>query len=1347
MGKKEPVTTTIVDSNARATSLSTPCDSIDGEKILTETDSQNEKSRDSVSAHVTVAVAPEDNEGDHEGPLTSFFRVLYEFSTPYDHVLRIVGLCAAIASGAALPCMTLVFGSSVNEFNSFGSNEQSSSTLYKSVSHNALWFVYLFIARYVLVYIHSTCFGVSGIRATQALRQHFIKAVLRQEIAYVDSRSLGAITTAISSNVDMVENGITEKIGSLIQAISMLIAGFVVAFTQQWKLTLVTATTLPVLFAGFYITFGLDAKIEGKILKVYNSASGLAEEAMSSMRMVTALDIGKRLGQKYDIPLAEAERLGLTKGPVIGFQYSVEMFTTYCAYALAWYYGTKLLKEGEIGSGGGGMITVLLSVLLATQAASDVAPGFSGFTRASASAKEIFKVVDRRSKIDPLGEEGHKPEVLEESKVELRDVTFAYPSRPTLPILRDFSITFEAGKTTALVGSSGSGKSTIVGLIERWFDTESGSVLVGGHPVTNLNVRWLRNQVGLVQQEPVLFSDSIYNNVAHGLYGTSMDSLPEVKKRELVRQACIQAFADDFIQDLPDKYDTLVGERGRLLSGGQKQRIAIARVVISDPRILLLDEATSALDPTAEKKVQAALDNVSKSRTTIMIAHKLSTVQKADKIVVLSHGKVVEQGTHQELLAAKGSYHKLVSLQNLDTNNEAIHSSKDSQNDECSIVDNSQGYHVELPELPSSRLSSTSGEDTVVMPQVDAKASEDKKEEYSEDDDLTEKLSLVRCIAIIICKEQRHIWFLFLAGLLSSAGSGGAFPAQAVLFGKSISTLQLPHDQHLTDRGSFWALMYFVLGLAVFVANWGVGNWWTVGSFRATRQYRREYFEAMMNQDVAFFDLKGHSAAEMTTRLSTHPLHLQLLLSTNLALIVLVIFNVLGCCILSLVIGWKLALPVMALGVPLLFGAGYFRMRMEMSNQDRVTAIYQEAARFASEAVGAIRTVSSLALEQKVLDGYERRLDDSAKLEMRHKLLSMLLFAFSESISLAVSAFSFWYGGKLLSENEYSVSTFFIVFIAISMGMQTAGFMFGFTSDLSKAHKSANHIIDLRRSKPAINNSTGSHQALMSESKTAIEFKNVTFLYPNRPDIPVLRDISFKIDKGQSVGIVGASGCGKSTIIALLERFYDAEMGQVLIGDVPMQQLNVQEHRSRLGLVSQDTILYQGSIRENILLGRLPGQATTSEDESKSEAEADEAVIRACKLAQIDEFIMSLPEGYHTKLGGHGISLSGGQRQRLAIARALIREPDILLFDEATSALDTESEALVQKAFEAITQNNDTRTVISVAHRLSTIKQCDRIFVLYRGEVVEEGTHDELVAHCGRYHEMVLAQTLDAEAS
>ncbi|KAK2041403.1 P-loop containing nucleoside triphosphate hydrolase protein, partial [Colletotrichum somersetense] len=1210
--------------------------------------------------------------------------------------------------------MTVVFGSSVNSFNDCETGKISGNELYRNMSKNALWLLYLFIGRFFLVYIHSTCFGLVGIRVTKAFRIDFIRSMIRQDVSFLDGCAPGTVSSTISNSADMVENGSTEKVGSLIQNISMFVAAFVVAFMQQWKLTLVTATTLPVLFTGFKITFGLDAKIEAEILKIYNRAGGLVEEALGTIRVVTAFDAGGRLSRKYDDSLAAAQKLGFRKGPVIGVQWSVEFFTIYCAYALAWFYGVKLLNDGEI-AGGGQIISVLLAVLLGTSAASNVAPGFGDFAKASAAAQSMFEMIDRKSEIDSLADTGDRPPKFDGS-VELRNVSFAYPSRPSVAVLSNVSLGFEAGKVTALVGASGSGKSTIVGLIERWFKPTSGSIHVGGHTVDSLDVRWLRGQIGLVQQEPVLFSDTVYNNVVHGLYGTPMNDLPDSEKRELVRQACAQAFADDFIQELPLKYDTKVGDRGALLSGGQKQRIAIARSVVSNPQILLLDEATSALDPTAESKVQASLDNVSKSRTTIMIAHKLSTVQKADKIVVLGRGEVIEQGSHQQLLELGGAYSELVGAQTF--------SSGDDDSDVSiareSISSISPALQT-LQDVDHTQKIATRGEG----------------EDYDEDKDISRKLSLTQCLGIIF-KEQRHIWPIFLFGLISSAAGGGLFPAQAVLFGSSIPTLQLPRGDHLVERGNFWALVYFVFSLGVFVCYLGVGFFWTVAACHAARFYRREYFEAMLVQDVAFFDTRCHGAAEMTSRLSMHPQRLQNLLSTNLALIVVILVDIVSCFVLAVAMGWKLGLVVIAGGMPTLFGAGYYRLRLEMANEDRLSQMYLECARFASEAVGAIRTVSSLTLEEKILDGFRERLTECSRRELRNKMITMIIHAVAESASLAVTALAFWYGGKLLSEGLYDMRTFFIVFMAVLMGSNSGGVLFGFSSNVAKAHSAANHILDLRASQPPINTSIGIKGLPPSnESSVAVEFRNVTFAYPNRPDHPALNNLCLRVVKGQSVGIVGASGCGKSTIIGLLERFYDITSGQLLVEGTELRELDVHHHRSRVGLVSQETMLFQGSIVDNVLIG-LP-------DDEASAPDAINRVERACRSANMHDFISSLPEGYATDVGNRGVALSGGQRQRLAIARALIREPDLLLFDEATSALDTANEALVQAAIEAAAREKPGRTTISVAHRLSTIRRCDRIFVLHEGRVAEEGTHEDLIQQRGPYYEMVLAQSLDRE--
>lgn len=428
------------------------------------------------------------------GPYLRVFR----YAQPIDHALRICGFLAACGAGSALPLMTIVFGDMINDFNNFDAGQTSIDDMYNNISHNALWFLYLFIGKFFLVFINTTCFRITAIRATKALRQDFITALVRQDIAYFDNCSPGTVATTISNNADIVENGLGEKVGVAFQALAMLAASFIVAFTQQWKLTLVTATTLPLAVIVVGITVALDAKLEAKILKIYGKAGGLAEEAMSTIRIVTAFDAKNKLSRKYDAYLETAKRYGVKKGPVLGFQYSTEFFAMYCAYALAWFYGIKLLLQGEVATGGD-ILTVLFSVLIGTSSITMIAPSIGELTKAAAAAEGMFEMIDRKSLIDPMSEEGKRPEQAT-GNISLRNVTFCYPSRPTVRVLDDFSVDFEAGKVTAIVGASGSGKSTIVGLITRWFDPESGSILFDGADIKDLNVRWLRRNMGFVQQ-------------------------------------------------------------------------------------------------------------------------------------------------------------------------------------------------------------------------------------------------------------------------------------------------------------------------------------------------------------------------------------------------------------------------------------------------------------------------------------------------------------------------------------------------------------------------------------------------------------------------------------------------------------------------------------------------------------------------------------------------------------------------------------------------------------------------------------------------------------------------------
>lgn len=453
-----------------------------------------------------------------------------------------------------------------------------------------------------------------------------------------------------------------------------------------------------------------------------------------------------------------------------------------------------------------------------------------------------------------------------------------------------------------------------------------------------------------------------------------MASFDEEKKRELVREACVEANADVFIRNLPHGYDTVVGERGGLLSGGQRQRVAIARSIISNPRILLLDEATSALDPKAEGIVQAALDNVSRTRTTIMIAHKLSTVKKADRIVVMSKGQTIEEGTHESLIAAKGNYWRLVNAQNLNLGS----NSKDEPEDEV------------------ERSATSSPENLEKVTTV--KSTPNLGEPHSDLGNVSRRTSLLKCLVRILY-EQRRLWHFFVIGSIGSVAGGAIFPVQAVLFSKIITVFQL-NGAALRERGNFWSLMFFVLALGTLVSYAGIGFVLTVAAVLTSRFYRSEYLNGMLRQDVEFFDRQENSPGSLTARLATDPQALQDLISVNLGLIIIVLVNLIASCILALAVGWRLALVAIFGCLPALFLAGFVRIRMEMYSQDKNAKLYLESARFAAEAVGAIRTVSSLTLESKVYDSYADCLRLPTRRSYKHIGISMIFFGLSDSIDL-----------------------------------------------------------------------------------------------------------------------------------------------------------------------------------------------------------------------------------------------------------------------------------------------------------------------------------------------------------
>lgn len=837
-----------------------------------------------------------------------------------------------------------------------------------------------------------------------------------------------------------------------------------------------------------------------------------------------------------------------------------------------------------------------------------VAPNVQAFTTAIAAAGKILNTIDRVSPIDPMTEVGQKLENVQ-GTIELKNIKHIYPSRAEVVVMEDVSLLVPAGKTTALVGASGSGKSTIVGLVERFYDPVGGHVYLDGHDVQKLNLRWLRQQISLVSQEPTLFGTTIFSNIRHGLIGTQYEHSNDVNTRELIVSAAKMANAHDFISGLPEGYETNVGERGFLLSGGQKQRIAIARAMVSDPKILLLDEATSALDTKSEGVVQAALDVAAKGRTTIVIAHRLSTIKTADNIVVMSQGRIVEQGAHDELLERQGPYYNLVEAQRISAEKQ-----EDNEADNSSLGE----PKAKLLKIPSSEHPNAFEVDpddanianklnrTITEKSMSSVVLQNRKESSGVQYPLWTLIKLIGGF-------NKNETGIMLIGLVFSIIAGGGNPTQAVFFGESIVALSLPPAMYarLQSQASFWSLMYLMLAFVQIIAFSGQGIAFAYCSERLIHRARDQAFRAMLRQDIAFFDKEENSAGALTSFLSTETTHLAGISGSTLGTLLVVTTTLVAAIAVACAIGWKLAL-VCTSTIPILLGCGFLRFWMLARFATRSKKAYEASASYACEATSAIRTVASLTREEDVWEHYHGTLVVQGQKSLKSILRSSTLYAASQSLTFLCIALSFWYGAQKIDTGEYSLLQYFIVFSAIIFGAQSAGTIFSFAPDMGKAKGAANELKVLFDRKPAIDSWSPDGER-MDRVEGTIEFRDVHFRYPTRPEQPVLRGLNLIVKPGQYVALVGASGCGKSTTIALLERFYDPLAGGVFVDGKEISSLNINDYRGFLALVSQEPTLYQGSIRENVLLG------ADRDDVPESE------IVQACKNANIYEFIMSLP--------------------------------------------------------------------------------------------------------------------------
>lgn len=475
--------------------------------------------------------------------------------------------------------MTIVFGTLAGTFQNFFTGSLSPADFSSKLSGYTLYYVYLAIGEFVFTYIATVGFIYTGEHITQKIREQYLAAILRQNIAFFDKLGAGEITTRITSDTNVVQDGISGKIGLTLTALASFVTAFVIGFIKGWRLTLILTSTV----VGIAVVMGSGSrwiiKWNKATLSSYAAGGTVAEEVLSSIRNATAFSTQDKLARQYDEHLTEAERYGFKHKAALGFMLGAMMCLIYLNYGLAFWQGSRYLVAGTDGTTLSAILTILLAIMIGAFSLGNVAPNIQAFTGSIAAAGKIFSTIDRHSPLDPTSTEGKRLEQIE-GVIELQNVKMIYPSRPEVVVMEDVSLVVPAGKTTALVGASGSGKSTVVGLVENFYTPVGGRVLLDGHDIRDLNVQFLRQNVSLVSQEPTLFSVSVSANIAHGLIGTQWETANEETKKQLIIDAAKTANAHDFISALPEGYETNVGERGFLLSGGQKQRIAIARAIV-----------------------------------------------------------------------------------------------------------------------------------------------------------------------------------------------------------------------------------------------------------------------------------------------------------------------------------------------------------------------------------------------------------------------------------------------------------------------------------------------------------------------------------------------------------------------------------------------------------------------------------------------------------------------------------------------------------------------------------------------------------------------------------------------
>eukprot|EP00357_Protocruzia_adherens_P030857 CAMPEP_0115014368 /NCGR_PEP_ID=MMETSP0216-20121206/26032_1 /TAXON_ID=223996 /ORGANISM="Protocruzia adherens, Strain Boccale" /LENGTH=1183 /DNA_ID=CAMNT_0002384085 /DNA_START=254 /DNA_END=3805 /DNA_ORIENTATION=+ len=1159
-------------------------------------------------------------------------------------------------------------------------------------------------------------FDAVGQNISNNLRIRFLQSLLHQEIGWYDKNASAQLPFQVSSDIAVIENGLGKKMANVSFHVGLFLSSLVVAYMNGLMLAAVVTVVIPLAFPSFYsIAKAIGDSIAG-FHESFQASAGYAKETLDAIHTVHAVGCQEQRLEEFTTYLDIARDYGLKFARKLGIPVSVVFSLFSVTLVVGYWFNSYLIEESieNVAKGrsyrAGEALVVSLTIFYSILHLSRIPPRLMSVMEGKQAASRIISLIQEH--------ESHRGEIvrsltikdhvkLEGGDIEFRNIHFHYPTRTDVPVLKGVDLKFQEGSKYALVGKTGCGKSTILQLINRFYEPTDGKIYFGKLACEMISADQMRRFIGYVPQEPVLFATTIEGNLKFGNLSATEEEILDV---------CERANALEFIENSVDRFQTFVGQKGGQLSGGQKQRLAIARALLKKPHVLLMDEPTSALDNESTAQVVHSLRNIG-GVTQIVVAHDLTTVNHSDKIFVMENGVVKEEGSHDELIALQATYHDMWNTQHeekdADSNIEEQRSleGKPVVHHETIMVEDDTGRTVPDHIIPMEDMGIGRQTTKVTLDQIFKQPHKEKIESET-----IKERTAIDFLKKTFAESKDQVGNL-VRGALAGVLQGCSLPFLSLALG--YLTYELLKFE-ITGEQNFLPYMAGVLVFGV-LSGYAEYLYYTImGRYEHNliKITRRQAFRTLLSLPVSYFDELENSPSNIVSVLEKDTMDIAV--GARLAGVV---SKALSAMIVALSIcyfySWQLSL-ILTLVAPLFIVSG----RIEGMFRDGVSSkegeiAYHDSSVLLSDIMSHVRTIYSFSLQRRMLYLYTQKIRGIVQREWTKTLGMGFAFGFSQALPPIVSGLTFYVGAVFLDEGYLDFRDLIIIVLVVVLGLTSAGQAAGDVPDISGAMESSKRILDLIETKSATNPFVATGKELPESTiRGEIIFKQVSFKYLHTEDY-TLKDFDLSINPGEHVALVGQSGCGKSTVMRVLLRFYEKTEGSIFIDGHLLENINIKQLRTMIKFVAQEPLLFNISIKENI---RYAYPEAT-----------DDQIEEAARLANAEDFITSAPEKYDRIVGLGGNKLSGGQKQRIAIARAIVSNPKILLFDEATSALDSKSEKLIQSALEKVSQG---KTTLTIAHRLDTIKNCDNICVVDNGAIVEQGTEGQLLDRRGMYYHL-----------